>query len=251
MNRIYDILGYLFEHFILLLEYIVALLDLNKHRLKGVFMPASRILSRRKKGFNLNGKNISPKLSMQGVLVNGETGSFKTSGVIVRSILTVGGSQIIHDSSKELFEKTSGALAKRDIDIKQLDFSDPTISLRFNPILRANTRSQITQLASNLVMINGEEKGEDSSFWNQKAIEVLYVLISILKTQEIQYQNPYNLAFLLDVMQSKDQSVLINHLFAEYAINQELFLKYSSIISQSENTLSSVLSTAQTSIQIR
>lgn len=237
-----------FELLVNNLEDLVAYLEPNKHRLKGAFMPERKILSKRNKGFNLNGKSISPKLSMQGVLVNGETGSGKTVNVIIRSILTASGSQIIHDPSKELFLKTSGALAQKEYNILQLDFSSPKTSLRFNPILRANTKSQITQLATNLVTIGADENDADS-YWNTKAIEVLYVLISILKTQEIQYQTLPNVAFLLDQMQSKDRKDLVDHLFSKFA-SDELFVKYSSINSQSENTFSSIVSTAQSAVQI-
>lgn len=240
----------LFESGVNLLEDFLAFLNPNKHRLKGAFMPEYKILSRRHKGFNLNGKNITPKLSMQGVLVSGETGSFKTAGVIVRSILTVEGSMLIHDPSKELFEKTSGALAQKGYQILQLDFSSPKTSLRFNPIVRANTKSEINRLAHDLVMIGSDNNSVDDSFWNQKAQEVLYVLITIIKTQEPQYQNLYNIAYLLDLMQSEEHSKLVDYLFARDTPNDEIFTKYASIVSQSPNTLSSVLSTAQTSIAI-
>ncbi len=240
----------LFEYIVEQLENLLAFLDPNKHRLKGKFMSASRVLKRRHKGFNIGGKSISPKLSMEGVLINGETGSYKTSGVIIRSILTVEGSQLIHDPSGELFELTSGALAEKEATIYQLDFANPKRSLRFNPMLRATTRSQITQLATNLVLINGDDKGDDASFWNQKAIEVLYVLISILKTQEIKYQNLSNVAYLLDLMQSKDTADYVDKLFSSCSADDALFIKYSSIISQSPNTLSSVLGTAQTAVQL-
>ncbi|WP_339883558.1 type IV secretory system conjugative DNA transfer family protein [Polaribacter vadi] len=247
-NKIQPILENGFELLVNSLEDLVAYLDPNKHRLKGAFMPERKILSKRNKGFNINGKSISPKLSMQGVLVNGETGSGKTVNVVIRSILTVCGSQIIHDPSKELFFKTSGALLQKLYRILQLDFTSPKTSLRFNPMLRANTKSQITQLATNLVTIGANEREADS-FWNTKAIEVLYVLISILKTQEIQYQTLTNVAYLLDVLQSKDSKTLVDHLFAKYA-DEGLFVKYTSISSQSTNTFSSIVSTAQSAVQI-
>ncbi len=239
-----------FEKGVNILEDLLHFLNPNKHRLKGAFMPEYKILGRRKKGFNLNGKNIDPKLSMQGVLISGETGSFKTAGVVIRSILTVDGSQIIHDPSKELFEKTSGALQEKGYQILQLDFSSPKTSLRFNPIIRANTKSEINRLAHDLVSIGSDDSSGDDSFWNQKAQEVLYVLITIIKTQEKQYQNLYNIAYLLDLMQSSEFSKLMDHLFAKDAPNDEIFTKYASIVSQSPNTLSSVLSTAQTAIAI-
>ena len=248
MKNIQTILENGFEFLVNSLEDLVAYLDPNKHRLKGAFMPEHKILSKRNTGFNINGKSISPELSRQGVLVNGETGSGKTVNVVVRSILTVTGSQIIHDPSKELHLKTSGALEKKEYNILQLDFSSPKTSLRFNPILRANSKSQITQLATNLVTIGADER-ETDSFWNTKAIEVLYVLISILKTQEIQYQTLTNVAFLLDVLQAKDRKILVDHLFSKFS-PEELFVKYSSINSQSENTFSSIVSTAQSAVQI-
>ena len=231
------------------LEDLLAFLDPNKHRLKGKFMPSYKLLKRRYKGFNVNGKSITPKLSMQGLLVSGESGSYKTSGVIVRSILTVSGSQCINDPSKELFEKTSCALAEKGINIFQLDFTNPSSSLRFNPMLRANTKSQINQLATNLVLINNDDKSDDASFWHQKAIETLFVLISVLKTQEMQYQNLSNVAYLLDMMQAGHTTDLVDQLFDTYA-DKELFVKYASIKSQSPNTLSSVLGTAQTAVQL-
>jgi len=231
------------------LEDLLAFLDPNKHRLKGRFLPERKILSRRHKGFNLNGKSITPKLSMQGVLVSGETGSFKTAGVVVRSILKVTGSQIINDPSKELFKKTSGALAEKGNTILQLDFTSPETSLRFNPMLRANSKSELTQLATNLVMIQSDDTHASDSFWNQKAIEVLFALLSILKTQELQFQTLGNVAYLLDMMQSEDGKGYVDKLFAQYA-SEELFVKYSSIVSQSSNTLSSILSTAQSAVQL-
>jgi len=239
-----------FESGVNLLEDILTFLDPNKHRLKGAFMPEYKILGSKKKGFNLNGKNIDSKLSKQGVLISGETGSFKTAGVVVRSILTVEGSQIIHDPSKELFEKTSGALLEKGYEIYQLDFSGPKTSLRFNPILRANSKSEINRLSHDLVSIGGDDTSVDYSFWNQKAQEVLYVMITIIKTQEFQFQTLYNIAYLLDLMQSEQSRPLIDHLFAKYSPSDEIFAKYSSIVSQSDNTLSSVLSTAQTAIAI-
>jgi len=232
------------------LEDVVAFLDKDKHRLNGELLPASRVLSSYHKGFNLNGKNITPELSRQGVLINGGSGSFKSAGAVIRSILTVQGSQIIHDPSSELHQKTSGALARRGYTILQLDFAKPTRSLRYNPMERAHTRSQITQLATQLVTINGNDKAEDASFWNQKAIEVLFVLISILKSQEKQYQTLYQVAHLLDLMQAKTTAHLVDHLFSEASVGEELHTKYASIVSQSPNTLSSVLGTAQTAVQI-
>jgi len=247
MKKIYSIVENGMEIMVNGLEDLLAYMDPDKHRLKGAFMPARKILKQRNRGFNLNGKSISPKLSMQGVLVNGETGSFKTAGVVVRSILTVNGSQIIHDPSKELFEKTSGALSEKGYQVLQLDFSFPETSLRFNPMLRANSKSQITQLATNLVTIGSEEDAD--SFWNTKAIELLYVFISILKTQEKKYQTLTNVAFLLDMVQSEQNKGLIDQLFAKFS-DDELFQKYASITSQSPNTFSSIVSTAQSSIQI-
>jgi hypothetical protein len=73
MKNIQPILENGLELFVNGLEDLVAFLDPNKHRLKGAFMPERKILSKRNKGFNLNGKSITPKLSMQGILVNGET----------------------------------------------------------------------------------------------------------------------------------------------------------------------------------
>lgn len=219
----------------------------GKHKHKAGWQKNSSLLRRKHTGFVLNGeKAISRKLSYSNCLINGITSKGKSSVVLIPTILSLANtncSLIINDPSYEIFEKTAGYLQEQEWKVLQLDFANPK-NVFFNLLKRANTLSQIHQLAHQLVH-TGDTKGE--VFWKNKAIEVIVVIIRILKTQDEIYQTGLNIAYILDLMQAKDEAV--DQLFDEYA-DKALFSKYLSIIGQSENTLSSVLSSAQSAVQI-
>ena len=217
----------------------------NKHRLKGTLQKSKNILFDHHDGFNLCGKSISTELSFQNVLLNGESGSYKTAGGIIRSILTVQGSQIIHDPSSEIYNKTSEALSLMGYRILRLDFSTPNQSLGYNPLERVHTLSDISNLATNLV----QDSDKPNSFWSSKGIELLTVIISVVKNLEPKYQTMGNVCYILDLIQAQNRPELITELIVRNA-DIKILTKYTSIMNNSSATLSSIVSTAQTAVQV-
>lgn len=216
----------------------------DRHRHQGQLLPSRSVLLDEHDGFNLCGRGIDKKLSYQGVLINGEAGSFKTSGAIITSILMVQGSQMIHDPSGELYEKSSATLAQKGFRILRLDFSNPTQSIGFNPLSRLQNLSDISGFAHSLV--NNNEK---DNFWNTKASELLVVVISAVKSLSPHLQTMSNVCYLLDLLQVNHHKEQLDEFFTDY-LDTKLFTKYASLMSNSSTTLSSIVSTGQTACQL-
>ena len=195
--------------------------------------PAS-ILSRRETGFCLTGnRNLSKKLSFQNTLAIGGTGSGKSSIILLPCLYTMSGSFLIHDPSGELFNKSSGYLKSRGFEVKVLNFANPKVSVFYNPLARAKTNSDIQKLASILVFAGQGGKATDP-FWNTQAVALLTLLIILLKTQEEEYQNLYNVRHLLNEMGGNPKS--IDLLFSKYA-DSVTFSEYKSFVSYDEKIL--------------
>jgi len=215
------------------------------HSLKAGFVSERTILKRKNQGFRITGrKALSIQSSYRNCLVSGVTGRGKSTVAIIPTILSLDSSQIIHDPSGELFNKTAGALQEQGYRILQVDFSKPTGHF-FNPFLRANSKAEINQLISQFARGDKNQKGD--KFFDQKAIECASLFTQILKTQPPQYHNGYNLAYLLDLFQAKDTK--IDELFAEFA-DDALHAKYLSFVGTPDKTLGSIIASAQAFLQI-
>lgn len=208
----------------------------------------SSLLSSWNKGFNLTGKkSLSIKNSFQNSLIIGGTGVGKSSVVIFPSLFTMKDSSfIIHDGSGEIRAKSSGYLAQQGFDIKVLNFTKPENSSGYNPVIRAQSSSDINKLSS--MLVQGSLGGAKADpFWNNSAISLLSLLISILKTQEPQYQNLYNVRHLLNCLASNPQSV--DALFSKHA-SDILYSEYKAIVAGEDKVLSSVISTCKASLSL-
>ncbi|MFA6922885.1 MAG: type IV secretory system conjugative DNA transfer family protein [Bacteroidales bacterium] len=199
-------------------------------------------------GFCLTGKkNLSVKDSYQNAIVIGGTGTGKSSVVLIPSIFTMKSSLIVHDPAKELFYKTSNYLNSKNIKVKVLNFADPSVSSNYNPLARANSSSEIQKIASMLVQNGLGENNNKENFWNIQATSLLAMLITILKKQDLEYQNLYNVRHLLNSLGGNPEAV--DSLFSKYA-DEILFAEYKSFISYDEKIISSIIATCKASLQI-
>ncbi len=210
------------------------------------FAPPSKILSKRESGFCLTGnRNISRQLAFQNAIAIGGTGSGKSSVILLPSLYTMSGSFIVHDPSGELHSKSSGYLNSKGYEVKVLNFSNPSVSVFYNPLARANTNSEIQKVASMLVFAGQDGKSTDP-FWNTQAVALLTLLITILKTQEEECQNLYNVRHLLNEMGGNPKSV--DALFSRYA-DPVTFSEYKSFIAYDEKIVSGVIASCKASLQ--
>lgn len=152
--------------------------------LRASFIPERNLLSRRHSGFCLTGKrNLSPKLSYQNAVIFGQTGTGKSSIVLLPSLFSMQGSFIVHDNSGELYTKSASYLHSKGYRVLRLDFSNPEVSIGFNPLKRIQTSSDAQKLATSLIYTSFGQHGEQ--FWNLQAIALLSILIQVLLTQPL------------------------------------------------------------------
>jgi type IV secretion system protein VirD4 len=210
------------------------------------FASSGILLSRRANGFCLTGRrNLSVKNSYQNALVIGGTGTGKSSIVLLPSIYTMQSSFIIHDPSGELYTKSAGCLNERGYEVKVLNFAKPEISSGYNPLSRAKTSSDIQKIASMLVENAFGGKGKDP-FWNAQAIGLLSMLIAILKTQNEEFQNLYNIRQLLNQLGGDPKGV--DSLFSRYA-DEILFSEYKAFLAYDDKVINGVIATTKAALQ--
>ncbi len=240
--------GQIFELLESLLSGLVELISETDHSLNASFDKESSILSRSNQGFCLTPKRISQSLSAQGVLVNGNTGSGKSTITVIPSILSTYGSQLIFDVSGELHEKTSGSLHSDGVAIKQINWNNPYQTQFFNPLLRCTTLSQKTKLATQLVSQHIKEGQKD--YWSSSAIGALVSVMRIVCQLPDKYRNLFQVSHVLDLISSEESRKQVNKLVAILEEEDKgLYDKYMSLIESGES-LGGVLASAKNAVQM-
>lgn len=141
-------------------------------------------LSLQHDGLVIDGKKrITAKDSFTHSLTIAPTGGGKTTRFILPNIINVTTcSQVISDPKGELLALTRPYLEGAGCRVLVLDFENLSQSIRFNPLHRANTESEIKQLAQSFFdMANAGAKTE--GIWRMGAIRLLSTLIISLKHQ--------------------------------------------------------------------
>jgi len=213
---------------------------------KADFASQGILLSRNQNGFCMTGRrNLSIKDSYKNAMVCGGTGVGKSSVVLIPSLFTMQGSFIVHDPSGELFSKSSGYLQQRGYDVKVLNFANPNISCGYNPLVRATNSSDIQKIASMLIK-NALGNSKDP-FWNIQGTSLISMLITILKKQEPEFQNLYNVRLLLNALGGSPEKV--DKLFSKYA-DDVLFAEYKSFLAYDDKVVSGVIATCKAALQL-
>jgi type IV secretory pathway TraG/TraD family ATPase VirD4 len=212
------------------------------------FASAATLLSRRQYGFCLTGKrNLSVKDSYQNALVIGGTGTGKSSVVLIPSLFTMHGSFIVHDPSGELYSKSAGYLNQKGYEVKLLNFANPAVSGGYNPLVRASTPSDVQKVASMLVLNALGGGNSKDPFWNTQATALLTMLITVLKKQDEQFQNLFNVRQLLNALGGNPEAV--DSLFGKHA-DEILFAEYKSFIAYDDKVVNGVIATCKAALQI-
>ena len=246
-NLIIKLIESLFKFIGEFIHFAITAIPKRKEHYNAEFVGAGTILSSRNVGFCLTGrKNLNLKHSYQNSLIVGGTGTGKSSVVLFPSLYSMNGSFVIHDPSGELLSKSAGYLKQKGYDIKVLNFAKPENSCGYNPLIRANSSSEIQKVASLLVETAMGGKGKDP-FWNNQSVSLLAMLIAILKKQELQYQNLFNVRQLLNQLGGNPQAV--DALFSKDA-DEVLFAEYKSFIAYDEKVINGVIATCKAALQL-
>lgn len=151
------------------------------------------LYNRFRRGITLDGKrSISKKLSLEHVLISGGSGSGKTSGIIIPSILNCDDSFVATDVDSQLFHLTSGYLKKQGFKVVVLNLLDIARSGFYNPIAYCKTNSDLKKL-SELLIANAYGGSNGDKFWSYGGQSVIYIALRILKKLEPQHHTLYEL----------------------------------------------------------
>ncbi|MGB0438511.1 MAG: type IV secretory system conjugative DNA transfer family protein [Paracoccaceae bacterium] len=212
-----------------------------------------RLLSEHHEGFLLDGvwRALSRKASFQSVLVVGGVGKGKTTGLCIPNLFHLRqASLVVIDTSGELFEQTSGALAAQGRGIEVLDLMDPGQGMGYNPFARCTTLLERHRACAALVQ--AASLNASDPFWDDGATKVLRVLSSALYAQDPAQCHPGNLRSLLahfDVFSAAPGTSVLDRYMAETTRHAPaLWEDYRTLVNGNPNTVLSFVSTADTAL---
>lgn len=220
------------------------------------------LLNRWHKGFLLDGKNkhLSQKKSFQSAVSVGGVGTGKSTVQVIPNLLTLENcSMVVTDVSGELYQATSGHLAKKGFNIQVLNLMDTSRSLGYNPLHNPRTTTEIQKLAH--LLVSSGETGNDP-FWSQGAERIMGILMQCLKNRsqergETDTCNLANLRYLLNnfdahLHQPPGQISKLDRFVMESTLNdRSTFNEYKGFTTATnDKTMLSFLSTANTSLSM-
>ncbi len=244
-----EILGSIIELFF---DYLNSLIK-PKHKTEydADFLPRSEILSKENQGFCLNGKeSLTIEDSFKNALIIGSTGAFKSSGVLIPSLLRMAenASIVVTDFSGELLLKTSGALLANGYDISVLDFGNPELSEGYNPLGNlSNSMSEVQKLSKAEIATEMGTGGKDP-FWNLAA-EGLMTLITkfVLKHVPKEHHSLFTVYTLISMIGSAHEKV--DRLFVR-ANDAELLNEYKTFVAYGDKVVASIIATCRAALAI-
>ena len=225
------------------------------------FWERSFLLKSNNKGFLVDGRNsrLSETATYESLIIQGRTGGGKTSAHLVPNLLMPPRSEpsfVITDTSGELYQNTSGYLAKRGYQIRVLNLMDPGYSETYNPLANATSPQQIAEFAKTLVRSANGRGGQGASdpFWEQSGTKLIRILTQCLHNQpDPQYRNLANLRHLITSFDAhvapKGQLGKINNfVLAATQHDQSTFGAYQAFVQGNLKTIQSVLMTADVAL---
>lgn len=215
---------------------------------KSGFSDADDLLSPHNTGFCIDGIRCATRLlSHQGLLLVGATGTGKTSIQIINSALRMTqSSMVINDPAGEVFDKTSGELARQGFKLFKLNFGAGD-SHQFNPLNYIKSESDVNKICAILVrQVLGSTNSDP--FWSLQAQTVLSASIRlVLRFKKKEYHTFRNVRHILKVMaripKQTDKPTAADKLFLKEA-DPVLWADYLMIKSMEAKLRSSVMATA-------
>lgn len=210
------------------------------------FGSTSGHISRFNKGVYIGGGRITRERSFLHTALIAASGAGKTSTILIPTALGLDNCSIIFlDPAKELFEKTAGALAQKGFRIKVLDFLDVSRSIGFNPLLRANTNTELNMLAE--MILAPSMRNTKDIFWPTMSAKLISLLFKLQKKLPEEFQNLANTLYLVNLMQGSPKQ--LDKLAATVA-DDKLFTEYKAMISHDSKLLSNIIASTQSALRI-
>ncbi len=215
--------------------------------LNAKFGNESDFFSRRNTGFSLGQKSMTTLQSRNNCLLFAPSGVGKTTTCLIPTAIKIAlskerNSMVINNPSGEL-EMLRPFLISEGYTVLKFDPNDVKHSIHYNPLSRIRTDADIQKVAK--MIVAGANK-DAKDFWAIKAQELIALLIDFLlaHTPKVN-QNLANVFALLQHMAGNEEA--INGLFADKATENQ-WRSYKSIVSNSDNTKASIISSAIASL---
>lgn len=175
------------------------------------------------------------------------TGAGKTTRFVLPNILNISGvSCVITDPSSEIYTNSKHYLLSQGYLVKVLNVSDVANSLRYNPIHRCNSFSDIQKLA-NLLVDTTYNNSSGDVFWSESAKSLLNVLLRIIVCLPEERRNLGELWRLINLLGFRQQEV---DAMASEHLDESSFIEYGSFISQPDKTKSNIISSAKSAVNL-
>ncbi len=215
----------------------------------------NKLFSNSNKGLLLDGQNhrLSLQDSFTHLALISRTGGGKTTSYVIPNILKLSQektSMVITDISGEIYEKTSGYLAKQGYKIYVLNPEDLSESIGYNPLYYATDSSKIDELAQILVSSSKKQSSlggaDNSEFWEAGAKSLISILIKLLiSVGDHKHINLANLRYLINNYGSDGES--LHHLVENFATDKT-YHEFRGFIKGNPQTILSMVSTANVAL---
>jgi type IV secretory pathway TraG/TraD family ATPase VirD4 len=213
-----------------------------------------KLFSFKNKGLLIDGQNkrLSLKESFNHLALISRTGGGKTTSYVIPNIFKLASeknSMVITDISGELFEKTSGYLAKKGYKIYVLNPEDLDESIGYNPLYYIENSIDIDELATILIRSNKESSSlsnADKEFWENSAKSVISMMVKLLLiNNNPKHMNLANVRYLVNNF--GDNGKPIKHLFDNCG-DEKLKDEFFAISQINPNTLTSIIANVNTAL---
>ncbi|MGC4100872.1 type IV secretory system conjugative DNA transfer family protein [Ferruginibacter sp.] len=200
-------------------------------------------------GFAITGgmRALTREVSYKNALIIGQSGSGKTSTVLIGSVFTLSrgnNSVAIMDVSGEIFQLTSGYLASQGYKIICIDFGENSDG--FNPLSTCKTPNDIQRVAQILVK-NSNVESKSDQFWSTAGEMMLSTFMQyLLFYAEPQYHSMANVLAMIETFAAEPEK--IDKLFVK--VDEKLLRSYKALVATPDRTLQSIISTAIATLKI-
>jgi type IV secretion system protein VirD4 len=210
------------------------------------FISEDELISSSYKGVSISGdKFLSMDASFKNCIIFGATGSGKSTINLVPTIINSNRQIIIaHDPASELHRLCAQAKIEQGYKVYTINYGSKH-SHGYNPLHYCDTISDINKVSTALVRNSVKSQGDN--FWEIQSISLISLIISILKTQEKQYQNLANVRYLISNLGSNPEK--IDTLFSQFA-SQQLMTEYKNFISYDQKVVASIIASAQAALSL-
>lgn len=216
----------------------------------------NKLFSSKNKGLLLDGVDtrLSLKDSFSHLALISRTGGGKTTSYVIPNIFKLSKqkcSMVITDISGELYEKTSGHLAKQGYKVYVLNPEDLSESIAYNPLYYATDASRIDELVNILVKsskADNQSRGgvNNQEFWDNGAKSLISMLIKVLMgTGSHKHINLANVKYLLNNYGTGGEDLF--NLVENFA-DDKTYHEFRGFIKGNPHTMLSMVSTANVAL---